>query len=67
MLTMTTVKLQMATHITLFLLAMPLQAQALTPAEVFEQVKDSVFVVKTFDAQGKQKGLGSSPELRSGC
>jgi Trypsin-like peptidase domain len=58
--TMTTVKPQMTARIALLLMAIPLQAQALTPAEVFERVKESVFVVKTFDAQGKQKGLGSA-------
>ncbi|MEQ1837381.1 MAG: trypsin-like peptidase domain-containing protein [Candidatus Nitrotoga sp.] len=46
--------------------ALPLSALALTPSEVFEQVKDSVFVVKTFDALGKQKGMGSAVLLPTG-
>jgi len=52
--------------VALLLLALPLPALALTPSEVFEQVKDSVFVVKTFDAKGKQKGLGSAVLLPTG-
>lgn len=41
-------------------------AFALTPSEVFEKVKDSVLVVKTFDAQGKPKSQGSGVMLPSG-
>lgn len=41
-------------------------AHALTPSEVFEAVKDSVVVVKTFDAKGKEKGMGSGVLLPSG-
>lgn len=41
-------------------------AHALTPSEVFEAVKDSVVVVKTFDAKGKEKGQGSGVLLPSG-
>lgn len=50
----------------LLLFALPLSAHALTPSEVFEQVKDSVFVVKSFDAKGEQNSLGSGVLLPSG-
>ena len=57
---MTVAKPQTIFLTALIFFALPLQALALTPSEVFERVKDSVFVVKTFDAKGKQKGLGSA-------
>jgi len=41
-------------------------ATALTPSQVFEKVKDSVVVVKTFDANGKAIGQGSGVLLPSG-
>src|SRR3989344_8800510 len=41
-------------------------AHALTPSEVFEAVKDSVVVVKTLDAKGKEKGQASGVLLPSG-
>jgi len=41
-------------------------AFALTPSEVFEKVKNSVLVVKAFDAQGKPKSQGSGVMLPSG-
>ena len=47
MLPMTTVTLQTPTRIALIVFALPMHARALTPAEVFEQVKESVFVVKS--------------------
>ncbi len=50
----------------LLLFALPFSAQALTPSEVFDQVKDSVFVVKSFDAKGEQNTLGSGVLLPSG-
>lgn len=50
----------------LLLLTLPFSAHALTPSEVFEQVKDSVFVVKSFDAKGEQNSLGSGVLLPSG-
>jgi tetratricopeptide (TPR) repeat protein len=49
-----------------FLATLPVQAQALTPAQVFDKVKDSIVVVKTLDAQGKVKGQGSGVLLPSG-
>ena len=49
-----------------FLSTLPAQVNALTPAQVFDKVKDSVVVVKTLDAQGKVKGQGSGVLLPSG-
>ena len=49
-----------------FLATLPAQVHALTPAQVFDKVKDSVVVVKTLDAQGKVKGQGSGVLLPSG-
>jgi len=49
-----------------FLSTLPAQVHALTPAQVFDKVKDSVVVVKTLDAQGKVKGQGSGVLLPSG-
>ena len=45
---------------TAFLLSIsPTPAQALTPDQVFDKVKDSIVVVKRLDAKGKTKALGS--------
>jgi len=41
-------------------------AHALTPSQVFEAVKDSVVVVKTLDANGKEITMGSGVLLPSG-
>ena len=41
-------------------------AFAMTPGQVYESVKDSVVVVKAYDQQGKQVGLGSGVMLPSG-
>jgi serine protease Do len=49
-----------------FLATLPAQAQALTPAQVFDKVKDSIVVVKTLDAKGSLKGQGSGVLLPSG-
>jgi tetratricopeptide (TPR) repeat protein len=38
----------------------------MTPGQVYEAVKDSVMVVKTYDRQGKQTGFGSGVILPSG-
>ena len=46
--------------------SMSQSALALTASQVYEQVKDSVVVVKTYDRQGKQVGLGSGVMLPSG-
>lgn len=50
----------------LVMLLGPLGARAQTASTVFERVKDSVFVVKTLDAKGVQKALGSAVLLPSG-
>lgn len=57
-----------ATRHTLFLaLAMlALDVHALTPSQVFDKVKDSVVVVKTFDANGNAISQGSGVLLPSG-
>lgn len=44
----------------------PVMSHALSPAEVFEIVKDSVFVVESFDIQGKRKSMGSGVLLPTG-
>jgi hypothetical protein len=44
----------------------PVLALALSASQVFEQVKDSVVVVKALNRQGKQVGLGSGVVLPSG-
>jgi hypothetical protein len=48
-----------------FLLLLPSYAQALTPAQAFEKVKDSIVVVKALDIKGKLKGQGSGVLLPS--
>jgi S1-C subfamily serine protease len=45
---------------------LPPSALALTASQVYEQVKDSVVVVKAYDQQGKPGGLGSGIMLPSG-
>ncbi len=49
-----------------FLSLLPTPVHALTPAQVFNKVKDAVVVVKTLDARGKVKGQGSGVLLPSG-
>jgi tetratricopeptide (TPR) repeat protein len=49
-----------------FLSILPAQVYALTPAQVFDKVKDTVVVVITLDAQGKSKVQGSGVLLPSG-
>jgi tetratricopeptide (TPR) repeat protein len=39
---------------------------ALTPDQVYDRVKDSIIVVKTYDDNGRLKGLGSGVMLPSG-
>jgi len=46
--------------------ALPQAALALTAGQVYEQVKDSVVVVKAYDHQGNPVGLGSGVMLPSG-
>ena len=45
---------------------MPQSALALTASQVYEQVKDSVVVVKAYDQKGEQVGLASGVMLPSG-
>lgn len=47
------------------LAAVPFAAFALTPSQVFEQVKDSVVVVRALNAQGKPTSQGSGVMLPS--
>jgi predicted TPR repeat methyltransferase len=49
-----------------FLTILPTLGHGLTPAQVFDKVKDTVVVVKTLDAQGKVKSQGSGVLLSSG-
>jgi tetratricopeptide (TPR) repeat protein len=53
--------------VAVFVLAsLPAQVHALTPAQVFDKVKDSIVVVKTLDVKGSLKGQGSGVLLPSG-
>ncbi len=45
---------------------LPAQSQALAPDQVFDKVKDSIVVVKSFDSKGKIKEQGSGVLLSSG-
>jgi len=49
-----------------FLSILPVSVHALTPDQVFDKVKASIVVVKSLDAQGKVKSLGSGVLLPSG-
>ena len=49
-----------------FLVLLPAPSHALTPAQVFEKVKDAVVVVKSLDAQGRVKAQGSGVILSPG-
>ena len=49
-----------------FLSILPVSGHALTPAQVFDKVKDSIVVVKTLNAKGSLKGQGSGVLLPSG-
>lgn len=53
-------------RLALLLAALPLAAHALTPSQVFEQVKDSVVIIKTLDAKGEETAFGSGVLLPSG-
>ena len=48
------------------LVLLPVASHALTPTQVFDKVKDAVVVVKTLDAQGEVKALGSGVILSPG-
>ena len=48
------------------LVALPPSVLALTASQVYEQVKDSVVVVKAYDQQGKPVGMASGVMLPSG-
>ena len=60
----------MAVHKIVLVIALavwlPSIAFAMTPGQVYERVKDSVVVVKTYDQQGKPVGHGSGVVLPSG-
>jgi tetratricopeptide (TPR) repeat protein len=45
---------------------LPLQVHALTPAQVFDKVKDAIVIVKTLDAQNKLIKQGSGVLIPSG-
>jgi predicted TPR repeat methyltransferase len=49
-----------------FLSILPAQIHALTPDQVFDNVKDSIVVVKTLDSQGKVRDQGSGVLISSG-
>ncbi len=60
-------KLLMALSLFLGLLTSePQSALALIPSQVYEQVKDSVVVVRAYDRAGKAVGLGSGMTLPGG-
>jgi S1-C subfamily serine protease len=48
------------------LVIFPVQAQTLTPGQIFEKVRDSVVIVKTYDGKGKLKSQGSGTLLPNG-
>jgi Flp pilus assembly protein TadD len=57
---------QLAFLLLALLAVLPQFALALTPSQVYEQVKDSIVVVKAYDQKGRQVGLGSGVMLPSG-
>ncbi len=57
---------QLALLFLALLAVMPQLALALTASQVYEQVKDSVVVVKAYDVKGEPVGLGSGVMLPSG-
>ena len=57
---------QLALQILAILAMLPQSALALTASQVYDQVKDSVVVVKAYDKKGKPVGLGSGVRLPSG-
>ena len=61
-----TVRWQLALILLPLWMMFPKSALALTPSQVYEQVKDSVVVVKAYDQTGKPVGLGSGVRLPSG-
>ena len=52
-------KPSLSVRLALVFAVLPLTAHALTPSQVFEQVKDSVVIIKTLDAKGEQTAMGS--------
>jgi tetratricopeptide (TPR) repeat protein len=52
--------------ILVYLMTMPVSGYALTPAEVFEKVKDTVVFVKSLDTRGNDKSQGSRALLSAG-
>jgi len=61
-----TIRWQLALILLPLWMMFPQSALALTASQVYEQVKDSVVVVKTYDHKGQQVGLGSGVMLPSG-
>jgi S1-C subfamily serine protease len=61
-----TVRWQLALILLPLWMMFPKSALALTASQVYEQVKDSVVVVKACDQKGKPVGLGSGVMLPSG-
>ena len=53
-------------NVVCFLAILPVPCLALTPAQVFDKVKDTVVVVKTLDVHGKVKEQGSGVLVSSG-
>lgn len=53
-------------RVVLCLAVLPVPISALTPAQIFEKVKDSVVVVRTLDEQGRAISQGSGVLLPSG-
>ncbi len=51
---------------TLILAVAPFAAQALTPSQVFDKVKDTVVVIKSLNAKGEPLGQGSGVMLPTG-
>ena len=47
-------------------LFMSYEVFALTPDQIYDRVKDSIIIVKTYDENGRLKGLGSGVMLPSG-
>ncbi|MFO7666009.1 MAG: tetratricopeptide repeat protein [Desulfobacterales bacterium] len=50
----------------LFLTTIPVKVHALTPDQVFDRVKDTIVVVKTFDSRGSMKTQGSGVIISPG-
>jgi cytochrome c-type biogenesis protein CcmH/NrfG len=47
-------------------MTLPVQAQPLTPGQIFDKVRDSIVIVKTYDLKGELMGQGSGALLPTG-